>query len=91
MMYYNHQVPKPIYVLKYDFAICDQYFYDDLVATIFPFTIYSYTNLPAPTYFTAQNYYYYWSRQKYTGQSVSIYCIFTFLLDKCVFFTGLKI
>jgi len=44
MMYYNHQVPKPIYKLKYD-----QFFYDVLVATMFLFTIYSYTNLPVTT------------------------------------------
>jgi hypothetical protein len=43
-MYYNHQVPKPIYELKYNFTI-----YDDLGATMFLFTIYSYMNLAAPT------------------------------------------
>ncbi len=49
MMYYNHQVPKPIYKFEFDFTVYNQYFYDDIMATIFPITIYSYTNLPAPT------------------------------------------
>jgi len=64
MMYYQYMVPNtdckwciintqfPIhfYELKYDFTVYEQFFYDDLVPTILPYTIYSHTMFPAPTY-----------------------------------------
>ncbi len=40
MMYYQYIVPNTFYELKYDFTVYNQYFYDALVATIYPFTIY---------------------------------------------------
>jgi hypothetical protein len=49
MMYYKNQVPNLFYELKYDFTVYDQFFYDDLVATMLPCTIYSHTIFPAPT------------------------------------------
>ncbi len=45
----HQQVPNPFYELKYDVTVQNQFFYDVFVATMFPFTIYSYTNLPAST------------------------------------------
>jgi len=51
MMYYKNQVPNLFYELKYDFTVYDQFFYDDLVATMLPCTIYSHTIFPAPTFF----------------------------------------
>ncbi len=54
MMYYKNQVPNLFYELKYDFTVYDQFFYDDLVATMLPCTIYSHTIFPAPTYFWYQ-------------------------------------
>ena len=49
MTYYKNQVPNLFYELKYDFPVYDQFFYDDLVATMLPCTIYSHTIFPAPT------------------------------------------
>jgi len=49
MMYYKNQVPNLFYELKYEFTVYNQFFYDALVATISPFTIYSHTTFPAPT------------------------------------------
>jgi hypothetical protein len=49
MMYYQYIVPNPFYELKYDVTIYNQFFYNVLVATIYPFTIYSSTNFPSPT------------------------------------------
>ena len=49
MIYYKNQVPNLFYELKYDFTVYDQFFYDDLVATMLPCTIYSHTIVPAPT------------------------------------------
>jgi len=49
MMYYKNQVPNLFYELKYVFTVYDQFFYDDLVATMLPCTIYSHTIFPAPT------------------------------------------
>jgi len=48
MMYYQYIVPNPFYELKYDVTVNNQFFYDALVATIYPFTIYSHTIFPAP-------------------------------------------
>jgi len=64
MMYYQYMVPNtdrkwciintqfPIhyYELKYDFTVYEQFFYDDLVPTILPYTIYSHKMFPALTY-----------------------------------------
>ena len=55
MMYYKNQVPNLFYELKYDFTVYDQFFYDDLVATMLPCTIYSHTIFPAPTEFRSEN------------------------------------
>ncbi len=49
MKYYQYIVPNTFYKLKYDDSIYDQFFYDALVATIYPFMIYSYMIFPAPT------------------------------------------
>jgi hypothetical protein len=49
MMYYKNQVPNLFYELKYDFTVYDQFFYDVLVTTMLPCTIYSHTIFPAPT------------------------------------------
>jgi hypothetical protein len=49
MMYYKNQVPNLFYELKYDFTVYDQFFYDALVTTMLPCTIYSHTIFPAPT------------------------------------------
>ncbi len=49
MMHYQYIVPNPFYKLKYDVTVYEQFFYDVLVATMFPFTICSYTNFPAST------------------------------------------
>ena len=49
MTYYKNQVPNLFYELKYDFPVYDQFFYDDLVATMLSCTIYSHTIFPAPT------------------------------------------
>jgi len=51
MMYYQYKVPNPFYELKYNATLYKQYFYDVLMATMFLFTIYSYTNFPASTIF----------------------------------------
>jgi len=45
----HQQVPNPFYKLKYNVTIYDKFFYDVLVATMFPFTIYSCTTFPAST------------------------------------------
>jgi len=45
----NTQFPIHFYELKYDFTIYKQFFYDDLVPTMLPCTIYSHTISPAPT------------------------------------------
>jgi len=45
MMYYQSSSSNPFYELRYNFTVYEQFFYDDLVATILPFTIYSYRNL----------------------------------------------
>ncbi len=50
MMYYQYIVPNTFYKLKYDVTVYDQFFYYVLVDTIFLFKIYSYMNLPAPTF-----------------------------------------
>ena len=50
MMYYKNQVPNLFYELKYDFTVYDQFFYDALVTTMLPCTIYSHTIFPAPTH-----------------------------------------
>ncbi len=42
MMYYQYIIPNPFYKLKYDVTVYEQFFYNVLVATMFPFTIYSY-------------------------------------------------
>jgi hypothetical protein len=49
MMYYQYTVPNSFYELKYDVTVYEQFFYDDLVATILPCTIYSHTIFPAYT------------------------------------------
>ena len=49
MMYYKNQVPNSFYELKYDFPTYEQFFYDVLVTTMLPCTIYSHTIFPAPT------------------------------------------
>jgi len=49
MIYYQYIVPNPFYKLKYDVTVYKQFFYDVLMATMFPLTIYSYTNFPAST------------------------------------------
>jgi hypothetical protein len=45
----NTQFPIHFYELKYDFTVYEQFFYDVLVPTILPCTIYSHTISPAPT------------------------------------------
>jgi len=55
MMYYKNQVPNLFYELKYNFTVYDQFFYDDLVATMLPCTIYSHTIFPAPTVFSVRD------------------------------------
>jgi hypothetical protein len=48
MMYYQYIVPNPFPNLN-TYNVLGPIFYDVLMATIFPFMIYSYPNLPAPT------------------------------------------
>jgi len=48
-MYFKNQVPNLFYELKYNFTVYDQFFYDALVTTMLPCTIYSHTIFPAPT------------------------------------------
>jgi len=50
MTYYKNKVPNLFYELKYNFPVYDQFFYDDLMATMLPCTIYSHTIFPAPTF-----------------------------------------
>ena len=51
----NTQFPIHFYELKYNFTVSEQFFYDDLVPTMLPCTIYSHTISPAPTIFEFQN------------------------------------
>ncbi len=41
MMYYQYTVPNSFYELKYNVTVYEQFFYDDLVPTMLPCTIYS--------------------------------------------------
>ncbi len=49
MMYYQYTVPNSFYELKYDVTLYEQFFYNDLIATILPCTIYSHTIFSAST------------------------------------------
>ena len=47
----KHPVPNLFYELKYDFPVYEQFFYDALVHTMLPCTIYCHTIFSAPTNF----------------------------------------